>query len=73
MISWCSIPTRPHSTAASGDALIDSLIFASAPPVVRDVMVGGKWVVREGRHRAEKPIGAAFRRAIDRIAIALGP
>lgn len=56
-----------------GDALMDSLIFASTPPVVRDVMVGGKWVVREGRHRAEERIAAAFRRAIDRIAAALGP
>jgi formimidoylglutamate deiminase len=54
-----------------GDALMDSLIFASMPPVVRDVMVGGKWVVREGHHRAEEKISAAYRRAVDRLTAAL--
>jgi hypothetical protein len=30
---------------------------------VRDVMVGGHWLVREGRHRARETIEAAYLRA----------
>ena len=61
----------PSLYGRRGDALMDSLIFASMAPVVRDVMVGGRWVVRDGRHHAEDRIGAAFRGAHDRIAAAL--
>ena len=52
------------------DALIDSFVFASETTAVRDVMVGGRWVVRERRHAAEHRIAANFRRALDRIAAA---
>jgi formimidoylglutamate deiminase len=52
------------------DALIDSFIFASETTAVRDVMVGGRWVLRERRHAAEPRIAANFRRALDRIAAA---
>ena len=51
----------------AGDALIDSLVFASETSVVRDVMVGGRWVVRERHHAAEDRISAAFRRTLDRL------
>jgi len=51
-----------------GDAVIDSFIFASETTAVRDVMVGGRWVVRERHHAAEKQISIAFRRTLDRIA-----
>ena len=30
--------------------LVDAAVFAAAPPDVRDVLVGGRFVVREGRH-----------------------
>lgn len=36
---------------APGHAL-ESLVFAAAPPDVSDVMVGGRWVVRDGAHVA---------------------
>ncbi|HTZ77131.1 MAG TPA: formimidoylglutamate deiminase [Stellaceae bacterium] len=61
----------PALYGRGGDLLMDSLIFASAPPVVRDVMVGGRWVVEECRHRAEGRILAAFRHTMDRLAAAL--
>ena len=52
------------------DALVDSLVFASQTTVVRDVMVGGRWVVRERHHASEDRIAAEFRRTIDRVRVA---
>ena len=60
-------PTAPSLYRRQGDALIDSVVFASETAVVRDVMVGGRWVVRERHHAAEDRIAADFRRVIDRI------
>jgi formimidoylglutamate deiminase len=49
------------------DALLDSFIFAGSPALVRDVMIGGRWVVRQGRHAAQERIDAAFRGTLDQI------
>jgi len=46
------------------DALLDTHIFAPRPLSVRDVMVGGKWVVRDGRHRQREAITEAYQRRI---------
>jgi formiminoglutamate deiminase len=32
------------------DALVDGVVFAATAADVRDVMVAGRWIVREGRH-----------------------
>jgi formimidoylglutamate deiminase len=61
-------PDAPSLYRRERDALIDSFIFASEIAVVRDVMVGGRWVVRERHHPAEDRIVANFRRTLDRIA-----
>jgi len=45
-----------------GEALMDALIFNSGSCAVKNVMVSGKWVVREGRHRDEAEIEARFRK-----------
>jgi formimidoylglutamate deiminase len=58
----------PALYGRSQDNLLDSLVFAGRDPLVRDVMIGGKWVVREGRHRSENAIFASYRAAIDRLA-----
>ena len=57
----------PTLHGKSADSLVDSWVFAGNGPALRDVMVGGRWVVRQGRHAAEGRIGAAFRRTLDRI------
>jgi formimidoylglutamate deiminase len=44
--------------------VLDTFIFAAAGNVVRDVMVGGRWLVQEGRHFAETAIAAGYRRAL---------
>jgi formimidoylglutamate deiminase len=60
-------PLAPSLYRRERDALIDSFVFASETAVVRDVMVGGRWVVRERHHAAEHRIAASFRRTIDRL------
>jgi formimidoylglutamate deiminase len=63
-------PAAPSLYRRERDSLIDSFVFASEATVVRDVMVGGRWVVRERHHAAEDRITAAFRRTLDRLAAA---
>ena len=65
-------PTAPSLYGRDCDTLIDSLVFASYSTAIRDVMVSGSWVVRDGRHRQEDRIAAAFRCAIDRLIAAPG-
>jgi len=50
------------------DALLDSLIFAShgATPI-RDVMSGGQWVVRDGRHAGEEKNAAGYRQTLQKL------
>ncbi|MGH8192296.1 MAG: formimidoylglutamate deiminase [Rhodanobacteraceae bacterium] len=51
--------------AARGEAdVIDSLLFAGNTPLVRDVLVGGEWVVRDFRHRDEGRIAARYRKTV---------
>ena len=50
-----------------GDALLDAAIFGPARNPVRDVMAGGAWVVREGRHAHEQPALAQYRAALKRL------
>jgi formimidoylglutamate deiminase len=50
-----------------GDTLIDALVFAGNLNPVRDVMVGGQWVVRDGVHRSEDAILARFKATIARL------
>jgi formimidoylglutamate deiminase len=45
------------------DALLDSAIFGPCRKPVRDVMVGGRWVVRDGHHAEEDAILRRYRSA----------
>ena len=54
----------PFVAIAQGDAILDRWIFALGTRAVRDVMVGGRFVVREGRHERQDEIDADFRNAL---------
>ncbi len=54
----------PMLAGRSGDSIIDTLIFSGQPNPVRDVMVGGRWVVQDGRHFAEAAIAGSYRRHV---------
>jgi formimidoylglutamate deiminase len=60
-------PDHPALFGRSGDTLIDAWIFAASGNPVRDVMVGGRWVVRDGVHCREAAIADAYRAAIARL------
>ncbi|MET0255404.1 MAG: formimidoylglutamate deiminase [Luteibacter sp.] len=57
--------------AARGEAdVIDSFLFAGNTPLVRDVMVGGHWRVRDFMHAAETQAAQAYRGVVERLAAA---
>jgi len=48
--------------------LLDSLVFASQANPVSDVMVGGRWVVREGQHKQEEQVAQGYREVLRTLA-----
>lgn len=49
------------------DEIIDTFVFAGPGNAVRDVMVGGRWLVQEGRHFAETAVSAGYKRAVQKV------
>jgi formimidoylglutamate deiminase len=60
--------TQPCLSGKHGAALMDAVVFAGNRRPVRDVMVGGRWRVRDGRHEAREAVRAGFERAMARLA-----
>ena len=56
--------TLPALEGRSGDELLDALVFSGNVNPVRDVMVGGRWRVRDWRHRERDPIRRRFAGAL---------
>ncbi|MBI2381029.1 MAG: formimidoylglutamate deiminase [Gammaproteobacteria bacterium] len=50
----------PALMGKDGDTLLDALVFAGNVNPIRDVMVLGRWQVREGRHAREEEVLAKF-------------
>lgn len=62
---------RSPLLAARDEAdVIDSFLFAGNTPLVRDVMVGGQWRVRDFAHAAERSAADAYRVVVERLAAA---
>ena len=57
----------PPFAGRDADAFLDSWIFSGNRPVVRDAIVGGAHVVRDGAHAREQEIAAAYRAAMRRL------
>ncbi|MEM8679933.1 MAG: amidohydrolase family protein, partial [Planctomycetota bacterium] len=64
--------THPLFESRTGDALLDTLIFAGDPSMIDAVYVGGVCVVSQGMHpameRAQQRFGEAMRRLLPRLA-----
>ena len=60
----------PLLAARKEMSVLDSFLFAGNIPLVRDVLVGGQWVVRDFRHRDEESIAARYRAAVESLAAA---
>jgi formimidoylglutamate deiminase len=59
----------PGAAALAGqtpETVLDGWIFASTSEVVRNVMVAGTWVIRDGHHANEETVLERFRDAISR-------
>jgi len=54
----------PCLLGKTGDILLDAVVFAGNRNPVRDVMVGGEWLVQEGRHRDRDAVLADYRAVI---------
>jgi formimidoylglutamate deiminase len=50
--------------------VIDTFLFAGNTPLVRDVMVGGQWRVRDFAHVGEIAAAAEYRRVVEKLAAA---
>jgi formimidoylglutamate deiminase len=61
------IEPTPESEGRSPDFSLDAAIFADPRSAARHVMAGGVWLVRDGVHRNEVAIDAAYRRALRTI------
>jgi formimidoylglutamate deiminase len=58
---------HPVLAGRRGSSLLDSLVFAGNASPIRDVMVGGRWLVRDGRHCAREAIAERYRAALRRL------
>ncbi len=61
-------PETPALLAKGTGHLLDAAIFAGNVNPVRDVMVGGRWLVQEREHAAEHAVQARFRASVAALA-----
>jgi formimidoylglutamate deiminase len=65
---WVVLNTEDPALAEhSGDGLLDAAIFGPVRAPVRDVMVAGRWQVREGRHALAAASLARYRAVMKRL------
>jgi len=55
---------NPDLAGRTGDAIANALVFSGARSLVRDVMVAGRWVVRERRHPRAEAAERNYRAAV---------
>jgi formimidoylglutamate deiminase len=56
--------SHPAMAGAVAENALDRLVFAGADKAIRDVMVGGRWVVKDHRHRADEQLREDFMRVM---------
>ncbi len=59
---------HPQLAGRQGDVLLDSLVFSGNTNSIDHVMVGGRWLVRDGHHHDEDKIAENYRKAIAALA-----
>jgi formimidoylglutamate deiminase len=59
---------HPNMAGAAPDTALDHLVFAGASASIRDVMVAGRWVVKDRRHAAEQLLHPRFVELMERLA-----
>jgi formimidoylglutamate deiminase len=61
-------PEHPSMAGAREATALDHLIFAGGSAAIRDVMVAGRWVVKDRRHAAEERLADPFNELMARLA-----
>jgi formimidoylglutamate deiminase len=61
-------PEHPILAGRHGDAALDSFVFSGNACPIRHVLVGGRWLVRDGQHAQEDRIATAYRAVVRRLA-----
>jgi formimidoylglutamate deiminase len=56
--------SHPAMAGAAEDGALDRLLFAGADKAIRDVMVGGRWVIKDQRHTADEQVRTDFARVM---------
>jgi formimidoylglutamate deiminase len=59
---------HPSMAGSVPDTALDHLVFAGGSAAIRDVMVAGRWVVKERRHAAEPALQTRFVDLMKRLA-----
>jgi formimidoylglutamate deiminase len=59
---------HPSMAGVSAETSLDHLVFAGGDAAIRDVMVGGRWVVKDGHHAADLPLRPRFADMMARLA-----
>jgi formimidoylglutamate deiminase len=59
--------SSPLLAARDACSLLDSFLFAGNTPLVRHVMTGGRWQVRDFVHRDQDRIAARYREVVSRL------
>lgn len=57
----------PYLASVEGDAILDRWMFGGIGPAVRDVMIGGRWLIEDGRHAKDEQIDRAFAATLARL------
>ena len=58
----------PSLAARDENSVLDSFLFAGNTPLVRDVMCGGRWAVRDFHHHDEERIAARYHQVVTALA-----
>jgi formimidoylglutamate deiminase len=61
---------HPAMVGAAADSALDHLLFAGGEAAIRDVMVAGRWVIKDRRHRVEDELRPRFATLMRRLAAA---
>ncbi|MBL8808062.1 MAG: formimidoylglutamate deiminase [Rhodospirillales bacterium] len=59
--------TSPALAGHTPETLVDAWIFSGNANPVRDVVIGGEWVVRDGHHRFEEQAAADYAKTMRRL------
>jgi formimidoylglutamate deiminase len=58
---------HPDLAGRAGDAAANALVFSGSSDLVRDVLVGGRWVVQQKRHAAEEAAASRYNEAVKQL------